>query len=173
MNKKINIGISIAGAANTSKGIIALKLMKLFEQNGLKDIKVLNLEAGGLLDPEQMIETQQGIDETALPQYDEATVFINLATLPREGNRLPGGVPDDRWKADYMLSAEQLAERYHGGEHPEFTRERWHHDIFALNEVMGYWEWAVRQLVISVTGREPEPKTEAPTQEAAEAPAAT
>ena len=58
--------------------------------------------------------------------------------------------PRELARADYLLTADELAEKYghtgHGGEHPRFPQWEWRQEVAAENTLRSYWQWVEAQL---------------------------
>lgn len=52
-------------------------------------------------------------------------------------------------RADRLLTGEELREKYsghmHGGEHPQFLKEGWKHEVEGDYTLLGYWDWVMHR----------------------------
>lgn len=65
--------------------------------------------------------------------------------MPTNANRLAAANLD---RADHLLTAEQLDDKYNpdgDGEHPRFRRKDWRAEVEAKNTLRGYWQWVESQ----------------------------
>jgi hypothetical protein len=53
-------------------------------------------------------------------------------------------------RADYLLTASELREKYSterdNGEHPQYLRRDWRHEVAEGDTLRGYWDWVEAQL---------------------------
>lgn len=63
---------------------------------------------------------------------------------------LPDSYPPELAIADHHLTAAQLCTKYttkrDNGEHPQYLRRDWRHEVAEDNTFLGYWQWVEHQL---------------------------
>jgi hypothetical protein len=78
----------------------------------------------------------------------DTNVFEIAADLSRED--LPDSYPPELAISDRHLTADQLFTKYStkrdNGEHPQYLRRDWRHDVAEDNTLLGYWQWVEHQL---------------------------
>jgi hypothetical protein len=78
----------------------------------------------------------------------DTNVFEIAADLSRAD--LPDSYPPELAIADHQLTADQLFQKYatkrDNGEHPQYLRRDWRHDVAEDNTLLGYWQWVEHQI---------------------------
>jgi hypothetical protein len=58
--------------------------------------------------------------------------------------------PPELARADRLLSAEELEQKYSterdNGEHPQYLRADWRHEVANCDTLRGYWQWVEAQI---------------------------
>jgi hypothetical protein len=106
----------------------------------------------------QTVHAYRDLDAVILSREGDQRICIQIEASGRWLTDVPaplvpvngGPYRADLARADRLLSADELRDKYTTakdcGEHPQYRRFDWRHEVNSDSTVRGYWDWVAAQL---------------------------